>query len=354
MHRLLKAAAGAVLGLAVILSSPVPGLAQSASDDIPFPPRNARDLAPPPGLPSLNLVRSGNRFAHIFPNVELRDRITQTTIDNGPLIYGGGPIMGPTVNIYNIYWLPSSGKLQNGSATTLPVGYQTIMNVLTLWYSSHGIANNNTQYYQVANGVTTFVSAVGTRAATYVDTASYPTSGCTDTVTPGDCITDAQLQTELKRVMTVNGWTGGLGKLFVMFTSSGEGSCFDSTNASCAYTAYCAYHSGISGTTPIFYANIPYGDPTHCQSSGVPSPNNNAAADTAATSTAHEITESITDPEGNAWLSPYGNEIGDLCAYDYGINAWDGGLANQMWGGHYFELQMMWDNHTGTCVQVGP
>ena len=62
----------------------------------------------------------------------------------------------------------------------------------------------------------------------------------------------------------------------------------------------------------------------------------------------------ISDPELNALFTAQGNEIGDLCAYSYGVNSWDSGLANQMWNGNFFELQTEFDNHTGTCVQVGP
>jgi hypothetical protein len=29
-------------------------------------------------------------------------------------------------------------------------------------------------------------------------------------------------------------------------------------------------------------------------------------------------------------------------------------LANQSWNGHYYELQMMYDNHYRTCAQYGP
>ena len=57
--------------------------------------------------------------------------------------------------------------------------------------------------------------------------------------------------------MAVEGLTGGLDKMYVMLTASGEGSCMNAT--SCAYTAYCGYHSHIAGTVPVIYANIPYG-----------------------------------------------------------------------------------------------
>ena len=89
------------------------------------------------------------------------------------------------------------------------------------------------------------------------------------------------------------------------------------------------------------------------------SPNNDRAADAAASVASHELTEAITDPLLNAWWGA-GGEIGDLClnwyspALTFGNNTWDGGKANQMWDGSFFELQTEYDNHTSSCVQVGP
>jgi hypothetical protein len=186
-----------------------------------------------------------------------------------------------------------------------------------------------------------------------VDTAPLPPSGCTDTATPGNCISDTQIRAEIQKVMNLNKWTGGIDKIFFLFTSSGEGSCFDNSS-SCAYTAYCAYHGFVGGSTPIIYANIPYGNTNVCQIANTPSPNGDPVADTAATALSHEFTEAITDPLLNAWFTAQGEEIGDLCAYIYGPNTWDGGKANQMWNGNFYELQQEYDNHTNACVDIGP
>jgi hypothetical protein len=222
-------------------------------------------------------------------------------------------------------------------------------------YPGHGLDNNNTQYYQTISGVTSYIQNSGGLAAAVVDGDAYPASGCTDSATPGNCITDAQLRAELSKVMTAHGWTGGLNKMFLVFTSSGEGSCFDSTNKSCAYVQYCAYHGDFYiGSTPVIYSNEPYGNTSVCQTPTAKSPNGNPAADAAATAASHELTEATTDPLLNAWFTSSGEEIGDLCAYKYGTNTWDGGLANQMWSGYFFELQEEYDNHRAACVQVGP
>ena len=66
------------------------------------------------------------------------------------------------------------------------------------------------------------------------------------------------------------------------------------------------------------------------------------------------MSEAITDPELNGWHNSQGNEIGDLCEYNYGTNTWDSGKANQMWNGRFYELQQEFDNHVSACVQLGP
>ena len=109
----------------------------------------------------------------------------------------------------------------------------------------------------------------------------------------------------------------------------------------------------LAGAT-VVYSNEPFGNTSVCQLPGTPSPNNNPTADAAATSASHELTEAITDPQLNAWFDASGNEIGDLCAYIYGSNTWDAGLANEMWNGRFYELQTEYDNHLAGCVQVGP
>lgn len=296
-------------------------------------------------------VSNGVHKAHVFPTV-LRKPELISPQDFGPLLYNGGRVMDGSVVFYGIFWIPA--HLQNGGATMMPARYQAYQTALLHDYPEHSLGNNNTQYYEKVSGVTSYIRNRPGGYYTYVDTNPYPASGCTDTVTPGNCITDAQIQAEIQRVMTLNGWTGGLNKLFLLYTSSGEGSCFDSSGSSCSYTQYCGYHSFINGSTPIVYANEPWGDPNYCQVPGTPSPNNDIPTDTAATVASHEISEAMTDPLLNAWYTAQGNEIGDLCAYNYGTNLWDNGNANEMWYGRFWELQQEFDNLTNGCVQVGP
>jgi hypothetical protein len=313
--------------------------------------QNLSDVPATPGVPQLTLS-SPSSSVHIFPTLEGSAALrTAVTAAPTPLLYHSGGQIMPTATIYTIFWVPQ--KLQTGAPTSMSAVYQSLQGRLLTDYPGHGIDNNNTQYYQIIGGAPTWVRNAGHFGGSFYDTSPYPASGCTDSATPGNCITDTQIRAEIQKVMGWNKWTGGIDKIFFLFTSSGEGSCFDNST-SCAYTAYCAYHGFIAGTTPIVYANMPYGNPNVCQTSGTPSPNGDTAADTATTAASHELSEAITDPLLNAWFTAQGFEIGDLCAYQYGANTWDANKANQMWNGNFYELQQEYNNHINACVDVGP
>ncbi|MBV8552188.1 MAG: hypothetical protein JOY54_12870 [Acidobacteriaceae bacterium] len=311
---------------------------------------------------------TGEQGAHPMPlparaAAKLQPEVSPTS-GTPALIYHGGPVMTSATS-YAIFWAPPT--LQNGQAASLPASYQNIQTALLSTYPGHSIDNNNTQYYMTSGfgffRFTNFVQNSGSFGGSYVDTAPYPGSGCSDPVTPGNCLSDAQIQAEVQKVMALKGWTGGLNHIFFVYTASGEGSC---AGFGCAYTDYCAYHGYFtSGSTTVLYGNEPYAAAGFCQAGS--SPNGDPAGDAAASITSHELTESITDPELNAWYSAGGDEIGDLCAWNYGVNTWDSGKANEYWPisfsniilfGHFpisfFELQQEYDNHTASCVQVGP
>ena len=150
--------------------------------------------------------------------------------------------------------------------------------------------------------------------------------------------------------------------MYLVFTAPGEGSCFTTSTAYCSTETanvspyYCAYHSYISGAQPIIYSNEPNGSSYWCLGSGT-QPNaaqGGDGVDPAATAASHEMSEAITDPLLNAWYASDGSENGDLCAYNYLTNTWDGGKANQKWNGAFFELQSEYSNHHARCELVGP
>jgi hypothetical protein len=356
-----------ILGLA--------GLGTAAAQEASLQPPITRQVVPPMEVPvgqedptpsNLTLpeatfepsplnIGTVSHHVHIFPAVGNEEAMATATTDYGPLLYHtGGSVMGPTVTIYPIFWIPA--KLQTGAATAFPSNYEAVEVSMLYDYIGHGLGSIAAQYYQKIGTTVSFVQNKGGLSANYyVDTAPYPASTCKDTVTPGNCLTDAEIRAEVQKIVTYAKASGGLGQIFMVFTAPGEGSCMDTTNKSCSYTAYCAYHSHyMNGTTPIIYSNEPYGNTQYCTLPGTPSPNGDPTADAAASSASHELTEAITDPLGNAWFTAMGNEIGDLCAYKYAPVTWDGGIATQMWNGHFYLLQTEFSNHTGQCLNAGP
>jgi hypothetical protein len=314
---------------------------------------NLEEVPVAPGGPRLTVVSPEGNIAHILPTVETAKDFARANpqAGRGPLLYHFGPIMGvPSVTIHRIFWVPKT--LQTGAPTSMSQSYINVLSDFTVDYPGHGIDNNNTQYFQITNGVVTYIANAGSAPDGFIDNAPYPASACRDPATPGNCISEKQIRAEILKVKSLAHWTAGLNTIFVLFTSSGEGSCNLPNICADAKGGYCAYHSFIGGAAPIIYANIPYGIPALCTSG--PSPNHNPTADSAANSASHEITEAITDPLMNAWYSALGEESGDICNFIFGSNRWDSGLANQMWNGHFYELQMEYDNHFGGAFSSDP
>lgn len=328
-----------------------------AADELPnvVAGQSLMGAAPPPsGLSPLTFAAHGSGI-HVLPTLQQHAARVNAFADAGPLLYHSGGSIMPTAYLYAIFWLPASGKLQNGQSTSLAVDYRNLQIRFLQDYARHSIGTITTQYFQTIGSVTTFITGAGGYAGSYIDTSEYPPSGCNDPFTPGSCLTDAQIQAEIAKVVALKGWGAGLNSIFLLYTSSGEGSCFDSSSGVCAYSYYCAYHGAITSKSPnIIYANLPYGNLNVCQVGGTPSPNGNAAADAVISVSSHEISEAITDPLLDAWFTAQQNEIADLCNFNYGSNTWDGGKANQWWNGHYYEVQMLFDNHANGCAQAGP
>jgi hypothetical protein len=317
------------------------------------------ETSPMPSSP-FNEPNDTGGVAHILPHFDSPAGVAAAT-DNGPLLYHGGPIL-TRLNIYSIFWSPA--KLQSGVATGIPTTFQNLLNNFAADYLGHSISSVLTQYYQTVSNVTTYFSALpgttaGTlgEAASYVDTNPLPASTCANK--EKNCLADSQVQAEVQRIMTLKGWTGGLTKIFLIFLPPNEDTCLSGT--SCYSNTFCAYHGHFTNSlgVTVIYANLPYEQSAGCQLPD--SPNNYPTADADISTVSHEVSESITDPEGNAWGSALGNEIGDLCNLKFGTNTWDlkSGttgtyLANQKWNGHFYEIQAEYDNHYRVCAQYGP
>ena len=72
----------------------------------------------------------------------------------------------------------------------------------------------------------------------------------------------------------------------------------------------------------------------------------------------HELSETATDPDLNAWFTKNGEENGDLCNYFYGTaplyTTANGATANTMLNGHYYLIQYIWRNSTPQVCADAP
>jgi hypothetical protein len=264
----------------------------------------------------------------------------------GKLRYHSGPVMH-TNQTYAIYWVPAGYSVSSDYRSLID---RFLGDVAADSGKTSNVYSSDTQYTD-SGGKAAYSSTFG---GSVIDTNPYPASGCTDKVTQTTvCLSDAQIQAEVKRVAAAQGWGNGPTKLFFMFTAKNVGSCADAS--SCAFSQYCAYHSWIgSGSTETLYANQPYTDTVPSACDAAPHPNG-SEADPTINVVSHEHNEAVTDPNGNAWYDLLGYENGDKCAWNFGtsIGSTSSGAYNQLINGHPYMLQQEYSNARSGCVLTG-
>lgn len=256
--------------------------------------------------------------------------------------YNGGPVMNP-VNLYFILYGNWSGQDSTGPAI-LERWAQTIA-------PSSYFAINTTYGDSTGNSVPNAVTFKGV----YTDTGSLGTN-----------LSDASIgQLTTNAINSGQFGTAGVpdpNGLYMVLTAPGVG------ESSGFLTQYCGWHwSGsfydgavqegyiYSGTTVVKFAFIgnaagPSFGACAVQSN---SPNGDAGADAMISVMAHELSETATDPEGNAWYvvggPTNGEEMADLCAWNFGTTfaAPNGSAANVTLSGYNYLMQQLWLNANG-------
>lgn len=128
-------------------------------------------------------------------------------------------------------------------------------------------------------------------------------------------------------------------------------------------SVWCAYHThstGIVTGEDIKYAVAP--DPPqslYSSCSGnvatfgdITSPNGDIGMDAVTDDLIHELSETATDPDLNAWFTKNGQENGDLCNFNYGTTflAANGSHANHTFGTRTYLVQTIWDRVGSFCA----
>ncbi len=287
-----------------------------------------------------------------------------------PLTFHGGAVTGTTtpgeLTVTPVYWIPKG--------STIPTAYESLINRFIADAAADSgkttnVFSNLTQYTNAGGKNLSYKLHAG---APVTDTTKFPTNGCTpdsgriwsDGTAYSNCITNAQLLSEASAFTTSHDLANNdLAHLYMYFLPKGVETCFTSTNGAgggeCSINAkggFCGYHA--FGSPPLVadmnYAVVDSPLGWTCSSDGGSntggnqSPNGNIDADSEISITSHEISETITDPQGSAWLDSSGNEVADDCAYIYGdslsFQGSPGALRNQTINGHGYFLQEEFSN----------
>jgi hypothetical protein len=248
--------------------------------------------------------------------------------------YHGGPVMTNPHTVYIIWY----GNWNGNSALTLLPSFIPALNG-TPYFAI------NTTY---ENGSHTNVSAAVTLGAQAFDNYSQ---------------TSLLSETGVRNVISSAMSRGAVpvdpnGVYFVL--SSGDVNEIDSTHGE-----FCVDFCGFHGHATLFgndikYAfvgnaspkciNNPNSGVTCAPTNPVVSPNGNTGADAMASTIAHELSETVTDPDLNAWFDPSNpSENGDKCNFQFGstFSVANGSQANISLGGQNFLIQQNWLNDGG-------
>jgi hypothetical protein len=249
------------------------------------------------------------------------------------IVYHGGPVMAAATTLYVIYYGHFSANQHNILDTFLEnLGGSAAYNVNTEYYDSQG------QYVQNVLNYTP-------SADSYDDPYSIGKSlnGNFDTTLIHDAIVGRHLPAD------ANG-------IYILTISP---------DVRLPNTVWCAYH--YDSNSIVAGENIKYAvaaDPpkpilNSCSGNfanyhDTTSPNGDVGMDEVVDSLIHEISETVTDPDIDAWFTSNGSEVADLCDFVYGPTflAPNGSHANHTFGSRNYLAQEIWSmENPVACVQ---
>ena len=260
------------------------------------------------------------------PGVRAKKLAQKSTAQTGSGInYHGGPLILGTTNVYYIWY----GDWTGNTAVS-------ILNNLGGMLGGSPYYNINTTYYDGSKRhISNSVLLAGTT---------------TDNYSKGTALNDAAVKTVVESAVTSGRLPKDTNGVYVVLTSQ------DVNETSGFCTQYCGWHMhGTIDNTNLRYAFV--GNPARCPSSCAAqtsiSPNDNVGADAMASIVVHEVEETVTDPDLNAWYDRRGMENADKCAWKFGTTykTGNGALANVRLGSQDFLIQQNWVNAgAGYCA----
>ncbi len=248
--------------------------------------------------------------------------LSTSSVSQYGIYYHGGPVMLNNVKAYFIWY----GSWSDASKAVL----------------EDFIRNLGGSPYFAINTTYTDKNKVGVNSS-----VAFPAS--TSVAYPkGTTLADADVQSVVASAISSNALPLDANGVYFVLTSQ------DVTASSGFCTKYCGWHTHatISGVD-VKYAFV--GNPNRCpsacagQSQG---PNGADGIDGMASIVAHELEETMTDPDLNAWYDFKGYENADKCAWTYGTTyvTANGAKANVKLGSRDYLIQRNWKNASpGSC-----
>jgi hypothetical protein len=254
---------------------------------------------------------------------------TEAVVTGNGINYHGGPVLH-TINVYYI-WYGNWAGLD-------PTGH----NILTDFARNDG----GSPYFAIN---TTYGDTLG-------DVPNVVTfSGETTVAGTNTALSDSDIANIVAAGLGQFGGIPDTNGVYFVLTAPGI------TETSGFLTQYCGWHTNgtfTNGTTNwdikyAFVGNAAGPNLGNCAWQTANSPNGDPGADAMVSVVAHELEETATDPDLNAWYDGAGAENADKCAWTFGTtyNPGNGSLANMKLGARDFLIQQNWLNaQGGKCV----
>jgi hypothetical protein len=258
--------------------------------------------------------------------------------DGEPIQWWGGPVMTETANVYFIWYGDWSG---HPNADAILGGY--IRNL-----SGSAYYAINTSYYQVNDD----------RSITRVPNSVKLAGSVNDNYSQGSQVSQAEVTAAVVHAIAQGGLPIDENGVYMVLTSS------DVTHPGfCG--GFCGYHSRFnmrngSQVSDIKFAFVGNADeqcPRSCGAQQI-TPNGDPGVDSMVSIVAHELEETTSDPDVNAWMDASGEENGDKCAWTFGQSnqvQTSAGAAfyNVVLGKNKYLIQQNWLNSTTSGCTMG-
>jgi len=217
------------------------------------------------------------------------------------------PVMHGTVNVYFIWY--------GGNVSQNVIG--ALRNYVPVLSESSYLATNSV--YTDANGPTTSTLVFAGETTDAVIANANGLKGAP--YSQGKALTDANIKTEVDRAIAGGVFPRDANGVYFVVTDNLVGETSSDGSKFCAAGSFCAWHThGTTSTTDIKYAFI--GDPSVCGGCQWPGDTpHGTQVDSTISIFTHELIETLTDPDLNAWLVAGAKTItenGDLCAWAAG------------------------------------